>query len=595
MAADIGNVDSGNMKLICALALFAAFANAAPASEWTLVQNEHFEIYSQSADSANAAASLMWFEELHAFFASTGLSLNASNRVRVIGFRSVKDYDAYRLRATADAYYVGTEARDYIVMPSLDSSKFGVAAHEYAHVVLHADRLHLPAWLSEGLAEFFSTVEISNSRCELGGDIHSHSQTLRSRSWIPLSKLLEVAPDSLSGREESGLFYAQSWAFTDMLLLSPEYRVGLPELITALTAGQASAPALVRVYHKSLASITSDMQTYVSRDIGKRITAPGIKLGSIKAVHSELTSLASRCMLADLLFASGELDRAEKLYSDLAREFPHDSEISAALGTIALGKGDKATAQRQWKEAIEEGITNADLCYRYALLADDAGLPADEIRPTLERAVVLRPDFDDARYKLAILESSAGDYESALTQLKAIRTVAPARAFAYWIAMASAQEQLGKHNQSKVSAQTALQFAATPEDRAEATRLAYVADTELTVQFTRDAKGNPQVTTTRVARGTQSWNPFVEPQDHMRRAEGQLRAVECGNDKVIGVAVDTAAGSLRLTIPDPQHVLVRGVNEFTCGPQPARAVSVEYAASENAPNTAGILRGMEVR
>ena len=68
----------------------------------------------------------------------------------------------------------------------------------------------------------------------------------------------------------------------------------------------------------------------------------------------------------------------------------------------------------------------------------------------------------------------------------------------------------------------------------------------------------------------------------------------CGsNDKITAVAVDTADGSLQLAIPDPQRVLIRGANEFTCGPQPARAVTVEYAASPKTQGE-GILRGMEI-
>ena len=176
-----------------------------------------------------------------------------------------------------------------------------------------------------------------------------------------------------------------------------------------------------------------------------------------------------------------------------------------------------------------------------------------------------------------------------------MRSVARERGFGYWIAMAAAQDQLGQHDDSKRSAQQALQFAATEHERAQATQLAYVADTELTVQFTRDANGKAQVTTTRVARGTQSWNPFIEPGDHIRRAEGRLKSVECGNEKISGVAIDTPHGWLQLSIPDPQHVLIRGATEFTCGPQTPRAVTVDYATSESSAQASGVLRGMEIR
>ncbi len=395
------------MRFLCALALLALSLSAAQPPAWSLVQNADFEIYSQG-DSANVRAGLLWFEQLRAFFASTGVGLNAPRPVRVIGFRSVKEYDSYRLRPSADAYYIGADSRDYIVMPALNQDKFGIAAHEYAHLVLHAGGRHLPAWLNEGLAEFFSTVRISSRGCELGGDIRAHSQTLRSRTWMPLPQLLEAATESLAGREQSSLFYAQSWALTEMLLVSPGYRTRFPELIASLSSGVDSGTALTRVYGKSLQAITGDMHTHATSG-ATPLAAPGLTIGSIKATSSELTPFAARSMLGDLLLATGELNRAEALYSDLARESPQNAEVSAALGTIALRKGNLTGARLKWKLAMEQGITDAGLCYRYALIAGDAGVSATEIRPALERAIALKPDFDDARFKLALLESNSSN------------------------------------------------------------------------------------------------------------------------------------------------------------------------------------------
>src|ERR1700676_5573890 len=84
-------------------------------SSWRLTRNEHFEVYSQSDDSA-ARSILLEFEQLRAFFLEqTALDLGQLPPVRVIAFHSAKKYEPYRLRATADAYFVGTEGRDYVV------------------------------------------------------------------------------------------------------------------------------------------------------------------------------------------------------------------------------------------------------------------------------------------------------------------------------------------------------------------------------------------------------------------------------------------------------------------------------------------------
>src|SRR5262249_43179102 len=110
----------------------------------------------------------------------------------------------------------------------------------------------------------------------------------------------------------------------------------------------------------------------------------------------DVTDLQSRAILADMLLAAGELDRAGAMYKELARQRPTEANISAALGKIALRRGDKEGARREWKRAIDQGVADAKLCYEFAALGEMAGLPAEELRPALERAIALRPDFDDA-------------------------------------------------------------------------------------------------------------------------------------------------------------------------------------------------------
>ncbi|MBV9225268.1 MAG: hypothetical protein JOY85_14645, partial [Acidobacteriaceae bacterium] len=116
---------------------------AQTSAEWTVAASAHFRVYSQAGEGPTRST-LLWFEQLRAFFQRTGFALDGRPPVRVIGFRSQRDYDPYRLRPSADAYYVGTESSDSIVMPSLRADQAGIAAHEYAHLVLHANGLEFP-------------------------------------------------------------------------------------------------------------------------------------------------------------------------------------------------------------------------------------------------------------------------------------------------------------------------------------------------------------------------------------------------------------------------------------------------------------------
>jgi tetratricopeptide (TPR) repeat protein len=581
---------------LAALSALCISAHARPVpSTWKLGRTRHFELYSQGGEAA-ARSALTWFEQLRAFFQQqTGLNLDGRPPVRVIAFRSASEYRPYRLRSTSDAYYLGTETRDYIVMPNLDAGEFATAAHEYAHLILHASGLQLPLWLNEGLAEFFSTLRIGDRGWNLGGDLPARSQVLRRNPWIPLSQLLTLPAESplRENRDKTALFYAQSWKLTEMLLLSPQYAPRVQALIAALTSGTPSLRALEKVYAKPLDTIAEDVRAWTATGHKIRRFA-GLAPETIVVEVGAVPALASRSLIAELLLAIGELDRAKTLYHELAQESPTNPDFPAALGTIALRKGDHDEAFKEWKRAMDHGISDATICYRYATLAGDVGLSANEIRPALQRAITLKPDFEDARYTLALLESNAGHYDTAVTQLRAMRSVAPARAYAYWSALAYALNELGKPDESIAAAQHALEHASTPAERSNAAQLAYIAQTDLAVQFTQDANGHTRLVTTRVPHKTADWNPFIEPGDKIHRIEAKLRELNCSDGRATGIAVDTVQGPLRLTIPDALHVLMRNApSEFTCGTQPANAVMIEYAASETQDRNAdGVLRGM---
>src|SRR3954447_20853457 len=99
-----------DVRLLRVAALTAICCLLSPAAEaetgWTVTRNPHFEIFSQAGETAGRQA-LNQFEHLRAFFQSMGLEPGNRAAVRVIGFRSPAEYDAYRLRPAADAYFVG--------------------------------------------------------------------------------------------------------------------------------------------------------------------------------------------------------------------------------------------------------------------------------------------------------------------------------------------------------------------------------------------------------------------------------------------------------------------------------------------------------
>ena len=187
--------------------------------------------------------------------------------MRVIGFRSEREYAEYRIRPLADAYYASEGKRDYIVLASMKPTEFAVAAHEYSHYVLHANGLTLPSCIQEGLAEFFSTLRVSNKGYELGGDLPARSQTLQRnrKGLLPLAELLAVSGESSVFRSRNGaeIFYAESWALVDMLMGSATYSGRFAEFVTESTAGASGAQLFRKAYGKSLEEVAADLDIWM--------------------------------------------------------------------------------------------------------------------------------------------------------------------------------------------------------------------------------------------------------------------------------------------------------------------------------------------
>jgi tetratricopeptide (TPR) repeat protein len=576
------------LRWVVVFGLFCLPLCAEPPVHWTVGRSPHFTIYSEGGED-NARTALLWFESLRAFFlAHTDFKIDDSRRVYIVAFRSTQDYAPYRLHENVDAFYVGEEGRDYIVLPALSPNNYGLAAHEYAHLAFHSAGLHLPFWFGEGLAEYLSTIHVGERQSGLGGDLPARAQVLARKTWIPLPTLLaEPLGSTFTLREQADLFYSESWLLVDMLVRSPTYAAAFPNLLKSLTSNTPSAQALTNIYAKPIDVIAADLRNWAAARASTPITLPGVPLGDIPIQLADAPPSAPRAIVAQLLMASGDLGRAQALYRELERDNPNDGDVWAALASIALLDKNRSLAHTEWQHAMKVGITDAALCVRYASTADSAGVDADEIRQALRQAVNLDPTLDDCRYRLALAEHNSGHWEEAIAQLRAMRTVGPQRVFSYWITMASALENLDRREETIAAARRALEYAGTTYDRTLARQIILVAQTDLKVQFTRDSNGNEEMETTRIPHNSIGWNPFIEPGETVRHAEGTLDRVQCAGI-LTGLVIKTPEGELTLKVPDPHRVqLTNAPTELICGGQQTARVKVDYVIPS------AVLKGLE--
>ena len=216
----------------------AALALPAAAEQWTRLSTPHFELYTTAGEKSGRAA-ILYFEQVRSFFLQVSPSKRASEfPVRIIAFRSDKEFKPYRLNEASTAFYTRSQSRDYIVMRDASPEHYPVAIHEYMHLVIEHSGLKVPVWFNEGWADLFSTLKPSGRKAVVGDLIPGRVQTVQQQKWIPLDQLGAVDHKSAmyNEKDKAGMFYAESWVLTHMLFLANEYRPGFGKFVDALAA-----------------------------------------------------------------------------------------------------------------------------------------------------------------------------------------------------------------------------------------------------------------------------------------------------------------------------------------------------------------------
>jgi tetratricopeptide (TPR) repeat protein len=213
----------------------------------------------------------------------------------------------------------------------------------------------------------------------------------------------------------------------------------------------------------------------------------------------------------------------------------------------------------------------------------------------LQKAVKLKPDFQEANYHLGFTLYRLGDYQGAHDALTRVKRITPEQAPQFFQALAHCDDRLGLPDLAKAAARQALDYARTPADSEAARQLMeYVSrlrgqeGTAQPATASLQALGKELPTTVRVLR---------LPQE-LYRAEGMLIQVDCLGE---GARLWMMSGDKKLAfvIANRKGVIVeRGgqqtEHEFTCGAQQPQKVLIQYEKKPDAGLVAeGAIRVLE--
>jgi tetratricopeptide (TPR) repeat protein len=330
-----------------------------------------------------------------------------------------------------DRYYIG-------LLHGGGDAAYRVVYHELAHLIVNNTTPDVPVWFSEGLAEFYSTFELSaNGRQgSIGRVVPEHVHLLRDR-FMPLGQLFRVTRESkeYNERDRVSVFYAQSWALVHYLLNGRPERT--PQMFAFLDRQRQGVPvdaAFAESFDVGVDTLERELRNYVGqqRFVFQNFRLDDALIGERYAVEV-LPAAAVDAVLGGLL---ARLDRPDEARARLERALVADGQLSeahAALAWIAVREGDRAQALDHVARAIESDPDNghAHALYGLVVASDGTSLedPAthDTARRVLTRATVLGPEWPDPWFLLARVQAAAGATDEARASIERAMGLAPGR------------------------------------------------------------------------------------------------------------------------------------------------------------------------
>jgi len=133
------------MRLAIVL-LLSASAPTPAAEQWVKLKSTHFELYTTAGEKKGQEA-ILYFEQVQDFFSKV-LGKGKSSTpalVRIIAFRSEKEYKPFRPSESAAAFYLNGYDRDYIVMQTIAAEHYPIAVHEFTHLLVRHSESKCPS------------------------------------------------------------------------------------------------------------------------------------------------------------------------------------------------------------------------------------------------------------------------------------------------------------------------------------------------------------------------------------------------------------------------------------------------------------------
>ncbi|MCX8156819.1 MAG: hypothetical protein N3J91_10300 [Verrucomicrobiae bacterium] len=374
----------------------------------------------------------------HHYGALAGAEATAASPIFLYVFRNDREFTPFKplyegRPKAVSGYFTRAMEANWMALDAahLQGESLQTIFHEYTHLLLRRNSLFWPLWLEEGMADVYSTFEVTDKEVLIGKPSARRLRILARQSFMPLRELLEVNHESpqYNEQEHQGIFYAQSWLLAHYLALgdNPAHRARFRQFTEALRAGEPAVSAVTNVFKVTLAQLEAQLRQYYERGQFEPMRLP------IRGRTNAMTSVWTRPVPpAEMAFQLGWLlihvrrsEDAQAWFELAGRLQPAGPYGAEGLGLLAAERNQPKEALAHLERAVRAGSRNYSVHYHLGRLRLEQALqpngvllrmPEEQarlIRTPLRQAITLQPNCAVAHNRLGFLESVQGENPAA--------------------------------------------------------------------------------------------------------------------------------------------------------------------------------------
>jgi tetratricopeptide (TPR) repeat protein len=428
----------------------AAASGNALDQRWLETRTAHFQVIGSGAtqEVARLAGRLEQFHQAYSFLAGT--QAVATPPVIVIAFPDHESLEPFLpLYQGQPANLGGYFRRGWdanviaLQVAGVGRDSLETIYHEYTHLLFRRNGRVWPLWLMEGMADFYSTFEVTGGQSiRIGKPINRYLELLRQQPLMPLEQLFAAEQDSPEYNEgdRQKTFYAQSWLLTHYLVLGNGNHKGrFGQLTSLLWLGQSPTQAFTNALRVPLSTMQKELQAYLALGTYQSLTLA--VQGNLHAPRAFATRVLKReevCYrLGDLLMRVGRTKDAEAWFGRAREESPSSPVGFEGLGILASRSRQPDLAIDYLSQAFVRRSSNYLAHYVYAsekFRPEGRGSSpggtrqksdSEDIQSHLRSSIALMPAFGAAHYLLGRACLEAGQLDLAERHLRRATELEP--------------------------------------------------------------------------------------------------------------------------------------------------------------------------